>query len=144
MKCRVGDTYAPTLRNPAFKFADLPLRLGFDPVRIVEHEDIGLRNGAARRARWDRRIEAKAVIIDDGRYVVRGPGLLRTLVDTLQPVDGPVAFRDPLIRETGFLKLPVNVARENERALALRRSPFTQDVEATVWVSLAIQIESMP
>ena len=101
-------------------------------MRIVEHEDIGACNGATRRARWDRRNEAKATVIDDGHEVVCRLPLLRTLVDTLQSVDGPVAFRDPLVRETGILKLPVNVARENERAVALRRRPCTQDVEATV------------
>jgi hypothetical protein len=71
------------LRNPGFQMPNLLVAPVFDPVRVVEHQNVRPGYGATRWASRYRRDEPKIVIVDYGNHVVGRPGSLRTFVDAL-------------------------------------------------------------
>jgi hypothetical protein len=115
----------------------------FYPVRVVEHQNVRSGYGAPGWAFWYWRNEPKIALVNHKNHVICGPGTLRAFVDALQPVNRSVAFCDAVLIESSFLEMSIYVAREYEPTTRHLSRPTAQDVETTVRLSAAIQVQPM-
>lgn len=82
-------------------------------------------------------------MVDLGREPVGWPDVVATRLQTLQVVNGAVAFIDGAVREPGFLKLAVHIAGEHRPAVGLGLSPVFEDAEPGMGLGVAVEIEAV-
>ena len=63
------------------------------------------------------------------------------MTGALQIVDAAVAGYDAVVGEAGFLELSVHVAGENECTVLLAVSPLFKEMEALMWLGVAVAVE---
>jgi len=82
-------------------------------------------------------------LVDCGREFCGLPDFLVAGVLALQVVDGAVAFDDVVERETGLLKMTVNIAGKNECATIKMPSNGAKQLVSLVRRCAAIQVQSV-
>ena len=113
------------------------------PVGIVEHENVGPRQGAAGRAPGQLAEQAALRRVDFGHESVGGPDGRGAGVHALQVVDGAVAFVNEAWVKPRFLELAVDVAGEHRMAQRHVLPPALEHSKARMWLRLAVEFESM-
>ena len=114
------------------------------PAPVLEHQDVGPRQGAAVRATGQLAAPAALRGVHVGHHVGGRPDRVAAGLGALQIVNGAVAFLHQAGRETGLLKLPVHVAGEHPATARLGAGPALQQHKALVRRGVAVQLQAVP
>ena len=114
------------------------------PSPIAKHENVGSGEAATGRAAGKLGMKADPLGIDLGNKAVGGPDESPAVVEALQVMDRSVAFQDPVLGVSGFGKLSVDVAGEDEDPSGDPGGDPEEEGEAVMGTGLPINGEPVP